>query len=108
MNVFTTATEIILPVQLRYFSLEGVSNFVDTVQFINKTMCPLINQTIAIEGVLITFFDARTKLAREVLSTVKELFQDKLFKTTIPQNIKLNEAQSHGQSTFDYDAECRG
>lgn len=108
MNVFTTAHEIILPVQLGYFSLEGVSNFVDTVQFINKTMGPLINHTITIEGVLITFFDVRTKLAREVLSTVKEIFKDKLFKTTIPQNIKLNEAQSNGQSIFDYDPECKG
>lgn len=108
MNVFTTATEIILPIQLGYFSLEGVSNFVDTVNFINKTMGPLINHKINIEGILITFFDTRTKLAKEVLTTVKDIFKDKLFKTTIPQNIKLNEAQSMGKSIFDYDPECKG
>jgi len=108
MNVFTTATEIILPIQLGYFSLEGVSNFVDTINFINKTMGPLINHKITIEGILITFFDTRTKLAREILSAVQDIFKDKLFQTTIPQNIKLNEAQSNGKSIFDYDPTCRG
>lgn len=108
MNVFTTATSIILPIQLGYFSLEGVSNFVDTINFINKTMGPLIKHNIAIEGILITFYDTRTKLAREVLTTVRELFKEKLFKSTIPQNIKLNEAQSNGKAIFDYDPECKG
>lgn len=108
MNVFTTAQEIILPIQLGYFSLEGVNNFVDTISFINKTLCPLINHHIYISGVLITFYDTRTKLAREVLETVRDIFKEKLFKSTIPQNIKLNEAQSNGKSIFDYDSECKG
>lgn len=108
MNVFTTAREIIMPIQLGYFSLEGVNNFVDTIAFINRTMGPLIDHQISIEGVLITFFDTRTKLSREVLTTVQDIFKDKLFITTIPQNIKLNEAQSHGKSIFDYDSECKG
>lgn len=108
MNVFTTAQEIILPIQLGYFSLEGVNTFVDTINFINKSMGPLINHHINIAGILITFFDTRTKLAREVLSTVNDIFQEKLFKSTIPQNIKLNEAQSNGKAIFDYDRDCKG
>ena len=108
MNVFTTAESLILPIQLGYFSLEGVSNFVDTINFINKTMGPLINHSINIEGILITFFDTRTNLAREVLTSVRDIFKEKLFKTTIPQNIKLNEAQSNGKAIFDYDAKCKG
>jgi chromosome partitioning protein len=108
MNVFTTAKEIILPIQLGYFSLEGVNNFISTINFINKTVGPLINHSISIEGILITFFETRTKLAREVLVTVRDIFKEKLFKTTIPQNIKLNEAQSCGKVIFDYDPACKG
>lgn len=108
MNVFTVAREIILPVQLGYFSLEGVNTFIDTVQFVNKTIGSLVDHTIGITGVLITIYDIRTKLAREILSTVQDIFKDTLFETTIPQNIKLNEAQSHGKTIFEYDATCKG
>ncbi|MBA3954364.1 ParA family protein [Candidatus Dependentiae bacterium] len=108
MNVFTTATEVILPIQLGYFSLEGVSNFIDTLQFINKNVGPIINHEVGLSGVLITFYDIRTKLAREVLASVHETFNSRVFETTIPQNIKLNEAQSNGKAIFDYDADCKG
>jgi chromosome partitioning protein len=108
MNVFTVAHEIILPVQLGYFSLEGVNTFIDTIQFVNKTIGSLVDHTINITGVLITVYDTRTKLAREILTTVQEIFKDVLFKTAIPQNIKLNEAQSHGKTIFEYDASCKG
>ena len=108
MNVFTLATEIILPVQLSYFSLEGVNNFLDTLNFINNSVGPLINHRIVLGGVLITFFDTRTKMARNVFSQVNDVFGAKVFKTTIPQNVKLNEAQSKGKSIFDYDSTCKG
>lgn len=108
MNVFTVAQEIILPIQLGYFSLEGVNTFIDTVQFVNKTIGSLVDHTIAIKGVLITCYDTRTKLAREVFATIQDIFKDLLFATTIPQNIKLNEAQSHGKDIFEYDATCKG
>lgn len=108
MNVFTVAQEIILPIQLGYFSLEGVNTFIDTVQFVNKTIGSLVDHTVAIKGVLITCYDTRTKLAREVFATIQDIFKDLLFTTTIPQNIKLNEAQSHGKDIFEYDATCKG
>lgn len=108
MNVFAIAQEIILPLQLSYFSLEGVSNFVETINFINKDIAPIIKHKIAIGGVLITFYDTRTKLSRDVHSQIKNIFGKKVFKTAIPQNIKLNEAQSHGKAIFDYDPECKG
>lgn len=108
MNVFTVAREIILPVQLGYFSLEGVNTFIDTVQFVNKTIGSLVDHTIGITGVLVTVYDTRTKLAREILVAVQDIFKDTLFKTTIPQNVKLNEAQSHGKTIFEYDATCKG
>jgi chromosome partitioning protein len=108
MNVFNAADSVILPMQLGYFALEGVNNFIETIQFINKTMGPVINHEIKLEGVLITFFDTRTKLSQEVLATIKEVFGEKLFHTAIPQNVKLNEAQSRGLTIMDYDSDSKG
>lgn len=108
MNAFTTGDEIILPIQLGYFSLEGVNNFIDTINFVNKEVSSIINHKIEIMGVLITFFDTRTKLAREVFDSVNGVFKGKIFKAKIPQNIKLNEAQSVGKAIFDYDESCKG
>ena len=68
----------------------------------------MVDHTIHISGVLITVYDTRTKLAREILTTVQDIFKETLFKTTIPQNIKLNEAQSYGKTIFEYDATCKG
>ena len=108
MNAFTTGREIILPVQLGYLSLEGVSNFIDTINFVNRDVNSIINHKVEIAGVLITFFDNRTKLSKEVHASVDEIFGKKVFNTKIPQNIKLNEAQAHGKSIFDYDPICKG
>lgn len=108
MNVFACADEIILPLQLSYFSLEGVSNFVDTINFINRDIGPVINHKIHIGGVLITFFDTRTNISRDVHKRIKEIFGKKVFKASIPQNVKLGEAQALGKAIFDYDATCKG
>ena len=108
MNVFTCAQEIVLPLHLSYFSLEGVSNFVETINFINRDIGPIIKHKITISGVLITFFDTRTKLSREVHERIKDIFGNKVFKTSIPQNVKLDEAQSHSRAIFDYAPECKG
>lgn len=108
MNAFTTGKEIILPIQLGYLSLEGVSNFIDTVNFVNKEINAIIDHKIEISGVLITFFDIRTKLSREIFTSLNEIFKEKVFRTKIPQNIKINEAQSQGKSVFDYDPLCKG
>jgi chromosome partitioning protein len=108
MNAFTTGKEIILPIQLGYLSLEGVSNFVDTMNFVNRDVNSIISHKVEIAGVLINFFDVRTKLAREVYASVNEIFGKKVFNTKIPQNVKINEAQSYGKTIFDYDPSCKG
>ncbi len=108
MNAFTTGSEIILPVQLGYLSLEGVSNFFDTINFVNRDINSIINHKVGIAGVLVNFFDVRTKLAREVFTSINEIFGNKVFTTKIPQNVKINEAQSQGKSIFDYAPKCRG
>ncbi len=108
MNVFCMAHEVILPVQLSYFSLEGVSTFIETLQFINKSVGPVINHKIALSGILINFFDTRTKISREIYAQLKEIFGEKVYQAAIPQNVKLNEAQSHGKAIYDYDNKCKG
>lgn len=108
MNAFTTGNEIILPMQLGYLNLEGVSNFIDTINFVNRDINVIIGHKIEILGVLITFYEMRTKLSREIYSSLNDIFKEKIFHTKIPQNIKINEAQSHKKSIFDYDPKCRG
>jgi chromosome partitioning protein len=108
INVFTAAGHVIMPVALGYFSFEGMNSFLDTLKYVNTQLGAAIRHTINILGVLVTFYDNRTKLAREIEHQIRELFDVKIFKTTIPQNIKLNEAQSKGKSIFDYCPECSG
>lgn len=108
MNTFLTAKEIIMPVQLGYFSLEGVDNFLEAIGFINKEIGSVVNHEIKIMGVVITFHDLRSKMAKQVNSMLLKLFEDILFKTVIPQNVKLNEAQSMGKSIFDYAPDSKG
>lgn len=108
LNVFNAADEIILPIQLGYFSFEGVSSFIDTINILNKEMGPVINHKIVISGALVNFFDPRTTMARTILQDIKSIFGDLVFNAMIPQNVKLNEAQAHGKSIFDYDATCKG
>ena len=108
LNVFNAADEIILPIQLGYFSFEGVNSFIETINIINREMGPVINHKVAIIGALVTFFDARTTMARSVLKDIKSIFGNLVFKAAIPQNVKLNEAQAHGKAIFDYDDTCKG
>ncbi len=108
MNAFSTANEIICPLQLSYFSLESIKNFLDSIDFVNENIGPTINHKIDLTGILLTFFDTRTKLSREVHDKVIDIFGSKVFATTIPQNVKLNEAQSNAKAIFDYDLECKG
>ena len=108
INAFTSANEVILPIQLSYFSLEGVNNFIETIQFINKDINSIVNHSTHIGGVLITFCDTRANIAKEVLSSIERVFGKSMFQSRIPQNVRLNKAQSHGKVVFDYDPKCKG
>lgn len=108
MNSFTYAHEVILPIQLSYFSLEGVNNFIETLNFVNKDINTIVNHNIKIGGVLVTFCDTRANIAKEIHSSIERVFGNALFQTKIPMNVKINEAQSHGRVVFDYDAKCKG
>lgn len=108
INAFTTASEILMPVQMGYFCMEGIDNFVQAVNFVNKQINPVVNHHIYINHVLITFFDQRTKTARLMSQKIRDLFGKKVFNEVISVNIRLNEAQQEGKAIMDYDTKCSG
>lgn len=104
INALTAADSIIIPVQCEYYALEGLSQLLSTVRLVQKHL----NPQLMIEGVLLTMLDARTNLGLQVIEEVKKYFQDKVYKTIIPRNIRLGEAPSHGKPIILYDAKSRG
>lgn len=108
INAFTTAEHILLPVQLGYFCMDGIDGFVQAINFVNKQINPVVNHKIDIKHVLITFYNPQTKLSRNILPNMTDIFGDKIFASEIPVNIKLGEAQAEGKAIMDYDEDCSG
>lgn len=104
LNALTASDSVIIPVQCEYYALEGLSQLLNTVRLVQKHL----NQDLKIEGVLLTMLDARTNLGIQVIEEVKKYFQDKVYKTIIPRNVRLSEAPSHGEPIITYDAKSRG
>jgi chromosome partitioning protein len=104
VNALVAADAVLIPMQAEYFALEGISELLDTVERIRASF----NPDLAVEGVVLTMFDDRTNLAQQVTSELKKFFGDKLCATTIPRNIRLAEAPSHGKSALAYDPRSRG
>lgn len=104
INALTASDAIIIPVQCEYYALEGLSQLLSTVRLVQKHL----NKNLMIDGVLLTMLDARTNLGLQVIEEVKKYFQDKVYKTVIPRNVRLSEAPSHGESIIQYDAKSRG
>jgi len=104
LNGLAAATEVIIPLQCEYFALEGLSLIIQTIGLVQKS----INPSLRISGILLTMFDARTRLSQEVVRQVTEYFKDKVFKTIIPRNVRLSEAPSHGLPAIMYDPTCIG
>ncbi len=104
INALTASDAVLIPVQCEYYALEGLSQLLNTVRLVQKHL----NTELMIEGVLLTMLDARTNLGIQVIEEVKKYFQDKVYKTIIPRNIRLSEAPSHGQPIIIYDPRSRG
>ncbi len=104
LNSLAAADSVLIPVQAEYFALEGISELLDTIERIRASL----NPNLAIEGVVLTMFDDRTNLAQQVTEELKRYFGDKLCKTTIPRNVRLAEAPSHGKPVLLYDVKSRG
>lgn len=104
INSLTAADSVLIPIQCEYYALEGLSQLLNTIRLVQKHL----NTELKIEGVLLTMFDARTNLSIQVVEEVKKYFQDKVYSTIIPRNIRLSEAPSHGQSIITYDPKSKG
>src|SRR6266436_3672547 len=104
LNALVAADSVLIPMQAEYFALEGVSELLDTVERIRVGL----NPPLAVEGVVLTMFDERTNLAQQVADELKKYFGEKLCTTTIPRNIRLAEAPSHGKPALLYDVRARG
>ncbi len=104
INALTAANEVIIPVQAEFYALEGLSQLTTIVRRIKDAL----NPDLTILGVLITMYDARQRLATEVLDEVSRYFPDRVFATQIPRNVRLSEAPSHGKPAVLFDVKSRG
>ena len=104
VNVLVAADSVIVPIQCEYYALEGLSHFFKTIQLIRKTL----NNSLELEGVVLTMFDPRTNLSLQVMEEVKKYFKDKVYRTFVPRNVKLSEAPSYGKPIILYDIRSKG
>jgi chromosome partitioning protein len=104
LNALVAADGLLVPMQAEYFALEGISELMQTLDRVAQAF----NPTLALEGVLLTMYDDRTNLSQQVTDNLQSFFADKLLKTTIPRNIRLAEAPSHGKPVQLYDPRSKG
>ena len=104
LNALCAADSILVPVQGEYYALEGLSDLMNTVRIVRRSLNPRLE----LEGVLLTMFDGRTNLALQVAEEVKHYFPGKVYATVIPRNVRLSEAPSHGKRISAYDRTSRG
>lgn len=104
LNGLAAADEVLIPMQCEYFALEGMSLLLNTIKKVQNS----INPNLKIGGIFFTMYDARTRLAQQVVQQVKTYFADKVFSTIIPRNVRLSEAPSHGLPICQYDPDCIG
>jgi len=104
LNALVAADAVLIPMQGEYFALEGISELLDTIERIRAAL----NPQLSIEGVVLTMFDDRTNLAQQVKAELKNFFGPKLCTTTVPRNIRLAEAPSHGKAALVYDPRSKG
>lgn len=104
LNALVAADAVLIPLHCEYFALEGLADLVGTMRRVRVALNPNLD----IDGVLLTMFDERTNLGQQVATDVRQFFQEKVFRTVIPRNVRLGEAPSHGVPAILYDAKSRG
>ncbi|HTS77046.1 MAG TPA: ParA family protein [Bryobacteraceae bacterium] len=104
LNALVAADSVLIPIQCEFFALEGISQLIDTLDRVRESF----SHPIAIEGILLTMYDDRTNLTRQVADDLKEFFSDQVFSTVIPRSIRLAEAPSYGKPILMYDPRSRG
>lgn len=104
INALSTADTVLVPIQCEYYALEGLTQLINTINLVKKRL----NQTLELEGVVFTMFDARTNLSLQVVEEVKKNLNTNIYKTIIPRNVRLGEAPSHGLPINMYDSNSKG
>ena len=104
LNTLTAADSVLIPIQCEFYALEGLSQLLNTIRLVQRGLNPRLQ----IEGVLLTMFDRRLNLSRQVAAEAREYFRDRVYRTAIPRNIRLAEAPSFGQSILQYDVLSQG
>ena len=104
LNAFTASDSVLIPVQCEYYALEGLGKLINTINLVRRHL----NKYVEIEGALLTMYDARTNLSNQVVKEVKRYFEDRVYKTVIPRNVKLSEAPSYGMPITVYDPKSKG
>jgi chromosome partitioning protein len=104
LNALTAADSVLIPIQCEYFALEGVSELLDTLMRIRRTL----NTDLAVEGIVLTMYGERTTLSRQVSADLRSFFGAQVFRTVIPRNVRLAEAPSHGKPILFYDIHSKG
>jgi chromosome partitioning protein len=104
INSLAAADSVLIPIQCEYYALEGLTQLLDVIQLVRRD----INQRLEIAGVVLTMFDGRTNLSREVADQVRSFFRGRVFHTKIPRNVRLAEAPSHGLPISGYEPTCKG
>lgn len=104
VNALTAARSIVVPIQCEYLALEGLGQLITTIDLVKRRLNPALD----IVGVLMTMFDARTRLSSHVVEEVRRYFPQRIFDTIVPRSIRLAEAPSYGQAIFEYDPASRG
>ena len=104
LNAFTASDSVLIPVQCEYYALEGLGQLLNTINLVKKHL----NKNIQVEGALLTMYDVRTNLSNQVVKEVKKYFDNKVYKTVIPRNVRLSEAPSYGMPITEYDPRSKG
>ena len=104
INALTAATSVLVPIQCEYYALEGLSQLIHTIELVKDRL----NNSLEIEGVVFTMYDARTNLSLQVVENVKDNLNQNIYKTIIPRNVRLAEAPSYGQPITIYDSKSAG
>jgi chromosome partitioning protein len=104
LNALSAADAVLIPVQCEYLALEGITQLTDTLGKVREAL----NPSLAIAGIVMTMYDDRTNLARQVVEEVRAVFGDQVFQTVVPRNVRLGEAPSYGKPVFLYDIRSKG
>ncbi|MBH1988448.1 MAG: ParA family protein [Myxococcaceae bacterium] len=104
INALTAAEEVLVPLQCEYYALEGLSHLLETIELVRGSL----NPSLKLAGLVLTLYDSRNKICRQVVDEAHQHFPEKVYKSIIPRNVRLSEAPSHGMPAVVYDASSKG